>query len=214
MTDRLAELRRDYGDREIDPATLLEDPIDQFRAWFREAEEAEIYEPNGMVLSTCSPNGIPSSRVVLLKQLSADGFVFFTDYGSHKGREILANPHVALVFWWDRIHRQVRVTGIAEQVAAELSDHYFQSRPLGSRISAIASHQSQVVASRAELETAAEEVRAGVGPSESPARPERWGGFLVRPRTVEFWQGRSNRLHDRVLYTRQPTGWARVRLSP
>ena len=215
MTDHLSRLRQDYAGAEISPRSLDEDPIEQFRHWFADAERADIYEPNAMSLTTVDDVGHPSSRMVLLKQLTSAGFTFFTDYNSRKGKEIDDGAHVALLFWWDRIHRQVRIEGRASRVSTDVSDAYFAERPWGSQISAIVSPQSQVLSDRTALENAAEELSARLRASgESPARPPHWGGYCVTPQRMEFWQGRTNRMHDRVVYERRDSVWTKRRLAP
>jgi pyridoxamine 5'-phosphate oxidase len=210
----LADLRRAYSKAKLDEGSVDGDPLRQFLSWMDEALHAELLEPNAMTLATASRDGHPSARVVLLKAADPMGFVFFTDARSRKGEELGANPVAALVFWWGELERQVRITGSVMRVSDADSDAYFTSRPEGSRISAWASHQSQVVQDRAQLEThwadAAKHYASG-----DPPRPAYWGGFRVVPEEFEFWQGRPDRLHDRIRYRRAPGGtWLVQRLSP
>jgi pyridoxamine 5'-phosphate oxidase len=210
----LADLRKAYARAELDERTVERHPLRQFLSWLDEAVHAGLPEPNAMTLATATREGHPSARMVLLKGADDHGLVFFTDLRSRKGAELAVNPRAALVFWWAELERQVRVVGVTEPIAAAHSDSYFLSRPEGSRLSAWASHQSQVVASRAELETrwadAASRYADGV-----IARPPWWGGVRVVPEEYEFWQGRPNRLHDRIRYHRAPNGtWILERLSP
>ena len=195
------ELRRS----DLDP-----DPLAQFAAWFRAAGEAGVPVPEAMALATATADGAPSARMVLLKGFDERGLVFFTSYGSRKGRELAANPRAALLFHWQPLGRQVRVEGAVSQVPAEESDAYFGSRPLGSRLSAIASDQSEPVAERAELEA---RVAALEGDAEPP-RPDDWGGYVLEPIAYEFWQHRDDRLHDRFRYEREAGGWRIERLQP
>lgn len=213
MPDTIANLRRDYALEALTETDVHEDPTVQFARWFEEALNANVSEPNAFVLATATPEGRPSARVMLLKGLDARGFTFFTNYESRKGREILANPWVAMDFFWDELERQVRVEGRAEKVPAEESDAYFASRPHGSRLGAWASSQSSRITSREELEERLREVEARFGGGEVP-RPPHWGGFLVAPVRIEFWQGRPSRLHDRILYELDESGWSVSRLSP
>lgn len=213
MPDTIANLRRDYALEALTETDVHEDPTVQFARWFEEALNANVSEPNAFVLATATPEGRPSARVMLLKGLDARGFTFFTNYESRKGREILANPWVAMDFFWDKLERQVRVEGRAEKVSAEESDAYFASRPHGSRLGAWASSQSSRITSREELEERLREVEARFGGGEVP-RPPHWGGFLVAPVRIEFWQGRPSRLHDRILYELGESGWSVSRLSP
>ena len=210
----LADLRRAYARAELDERLLDPDPLRQFMSWLDEALHSELLEPNAMTLATSTPDGHPSARIVLLKAADSAGFVFFTDTRSRKGRELTANPRAALVFWWGELERQVRVCGTVTTVAEAESVKYFDSRPEGSRISAWASHQSEVVRDRAQLERQwadARHIHAG----ERIPRPVYWGGFRVVPREYEFWQGRPNRLHDRLRYRLMDTGgWLVERLSP
>ncbi|HEX7119857.1 MAG TPA: pyridoxamine 5'-phosphate oxidase [Longimicrobiales bacterium] len=214
MPPSIADLRREYAGTPLLEEAVHPDAIAQFRAWFEEALSAEVVDPNAMTLATATPDGRPSARIVLLKGLDARGFVFFTDYGSRKGRELEANPHAALVFYWPELHRQVRVTGVVTRVPAEESEAYFRSRPQASRLSAWTSRQSEPVASREELEARRREAEAAFPDGDVP-RPDRWGGFVLAPEAIEFWQGRTGRLHDRLRYTRRPDGgWRIERLSP
>lgn len=214
MPPTIADLRREYAGAPLLEEAVAPDAITQFRAWFDEALAAEIPDVNAMLLATATPDGRPSARVVLLKGLDERGFVFFTDYGSRKGRELAANPRAALTFYWPALHRQVRVEGDVTRLPAEESDAYFDSRPVEARYSAASSRQSEPVRDRAALEAAVRESRARFPDGDVP-RPERWGGYVVSPAVVEFWQGRPGRLHDRLRYTRTPDGgWRIERLSP
>jgi pyridoxamine 5'-phosphate oxidase len=207
----LAALRTNYDTPGIDVGDLDPDPVEQFRRWFHEAMAAGVEEPHAMTLATAGRDGRPSARTVLLKGYDREGFVFFTNYESRKAVQLEENPRAALVFLWSKVHRQVRVEGNVIRTSPEVSDAYFASRPLGARLSAIASPQSRVVPSREWLEARVEELRRA---GDDPPRPHYWGGYVVRPVEFEFWQGRADRLHDRFRYRRQETGWVIERLAP
>lgn len=212
MTDPLHR-HTDYGQMPLTEKDVLPDPLAQFAQWLEQADKSDVYEPNAMVLSTVEPSGRPSSRTVLLRTLDERGLEFFTSYTSQKGRALMADPHVSIVFPWYLIHRQIIVHGIAEPVDAAVSDAYFASRPRGSQIAAVASDQSQPIASRGILERKVLELEKLYEGGDVP-RPETWGGFRVTPTTIEFWQGRSSRMHDRLRFTRHVDGWSMERLQP
>jgi pyridoxamine 5'-phosphate oxidase len=194
-------------------SSVAADPLEQFRRWFADAEEADVRAPHAMALATAGSEGVPSVRMVLLKGADAEGFVFFTGYGSRKGAELDANPHAALLFYWDPLGRQVRVEGTVERVGAVESDAYFATRPRGAQLAAAASRQGRVLATRAELDAAVVELERAHADGDVP-RPEHWGGYRLRPEVYEFWQHRENRLHDRLRYRRQADGWLLERLAP
>lgn len=212
-TRTLADLRKDYSAHGLSEAEAGDDPFALFQHWLHESINAELTDPNAMILATCTSDGKPSARAVLLKALDTRGFTFFTNYDSRKGYEMAANPHVALVFLWHQLERQVRVEGTVEIVTTAESDEYYVKRPLGSRLGAWASPQSAVIPDRAFLENAHAELLAKY-PDGNPPRPPNWGGYRVIPAVIEFWQGRPSRLHDRILFTRTATGWKRERLAP
>jgi pyridoxamine 5'-phosphate oxidase len=207
----LASLREEYGRAGLDEADLAPDPIAMFERWMRDAVAAGVHDPNGMVLATADADGAPSARMVLLKGLGPAGFVFFTNTGSRKGSELTANPRCALLFPWHVLERQVRVDGVATPLPRADVEAYFATRPRGSRLGAWASHQSRVT-TREELDGALEEAEIRF-PDAVPV-PEEWGGYVVRPEAVEFWQGRPGRMHDRLRYRRTADGWATERLAP
>lgn len=213
MNSEIARLRREYTGQPLEEAQAPDEPLALFRNWFEEALRAELTEPNAMVLATVDASGRPSARVVLLKDFNEAGFVFYTNYESRKGKELAQNPWAALVFWWAELMRQVRIEGRVEKVPAEESDAYFQTRPRESQLGAWASPQSQVVPDRATLEQRVAEWARQFNGRKIP-RPPHWGGYRVVPEVIEFWQGRSGRLHDRLRYRRTTQGWVRERLAP
>lgn len=208
----LADLRKDYARGSLDETSADPDPIRQFHLWFQQALDAQLPEPNTMTVATVDANGQPSARIVLIKEVDERGFVFYTNYESRKGRNLAVNPKASLLFYWIELERQVRVEGIVEKTSGEQSDAYFHSRPLGSRIGAWASEQSREIASRAQLEAREQSVVERFGAH--PPRPPHWGGYRLAPNSIEFWQGRPSRLHDRLLYTREDGGWRISRLAP
>lgn len=208
----LAQLRRDYRRARLDVGDLDVDPVKAFERWFAEAEAVEAVEPNAMALATADEGGAPSVRMVLLKGVDPRGFVFFTDRRSAKGSALAVNPQAALLFWWPELERQVRVTGAVSRTTDAESEAYYRSRPLGSRLGAWASEQSAVIDSRGALETAAAQAADRHG--DDPPLPPHWGGYRVTPEVVEFWQGREDRLHDRLRYRREGGKWVVERLSP
>lgn len=214
MSKSLAELRHDYALGALCEADVDPDPIKQFQRWLQTAVAARLPEPNAMTLATADRTGRPSARVVLLKECDADGFVFFTNYRSAKGRQLQQNPQAALVFLWLELERQVRVEGVVEQIAAAESAAYFETRPRDSRLGALASYQSQVVANRDIMDQRYQQLAAQYSEGPIPM-PEQWGGYRLKPDLLEFWQGRHGRMHDRLRYRAQPDGgWLLQRLEP
>jgi len=197
----------------LDEKTINRDPIKQFQSWFNDAIDAKLPLPEAMTLATATPDGKPSARMVLLKQVDDDGFVFFTNYNSAKAAQLDANPFAALVFYWSRLDRQVRVEGSVVRTSAQESRDYFKTRPRESQIGAWASAQSEMISSRDVLEQRAKELEAFYGDREIDC-PEYWGGYRLKPERIEFWKSRIGRLHDRILYERNSTGWAITRLAP
>lgn len=211
----LADLREDYGMAEFGEENCETNPIVQFERWFKDAQAAQIKEPNAMVLATATPDARPSARVVLLKEVSDLGFVFYTNYTSRKAEDLETNPRCALTFYWGELERQVRVEGEARRSSREQSEAYFRTRPKGSKLGAWASHQSKLLLNRQVLETRLAELQARYADRDEIPAPEFWGGYCVLPQSVEFWQGRPNRLHDRIRYRRKgESEWVIERLSP
>lgn len=209
----VAEIRRDYAREELSESAVKDDPIDQFMEWFEQALSADLLDPNAMVLSTATSDGVPSSRVVLLKGVDEEGFRFYTNYSSRKGQELKENPNAALCFYWDHLERQVRIEGQVKRLSREESDLYFHQRPRLSQLGAWASSQSSKVESREELEDAFRKVKEKFEGKEVPL-PDFWGGYILIPKYIEFWQGRRGRLHDRICYERSAGEWERFRLAP
>jgi pyridoxamine 5'-phosphate oxidase len=207
-------LRREYTRGGLTESAVDADPIRQFSLWFKQAIDAECHEPTAMTLATSTRDGQPSARIVLLKQFDERGFVFYTNYESDKARELEANPRAGMVFWWPPLERQVRITGVVSKTSEAESEAYFRTRPAGSRLGAWASPQSRVIASREELERRLVDAQEQY-PGDAIPLPPFWGGYRVTPDSIEFWQGRENRLHDRLRYTRQANGsWKIARLAP
>ncbi len=209
---KLADLRKSYMKGSLSEEDVKANPIDQFHIWFDQAQHAELPEPNAMTVASVDANGKPSARVVLIKEVTQDGFVFFTNYESRKGQALTANPNAALLFFWPELERQIRIEGSVTKLSAEESDAYFHSRPLDSRIGAWASPQSQVITSRTQLVTKAAEYALKF--ALNPPRPPHWGGFRVKHEVLEFWQGRPSRLHDRIQYVLENGQWKIQRLAP
>lgn len=210
----IADLRKDYTRASLSETDVVADPINQFRIWFEQASKAAVAEPNAMSVATVGADHRPSSRIVLIKDIDAAGFTWFTNYNSRKGQDLAANPHAALLFHWVELERQVHIEGRVERISAEKSDAYFHSRPLLSKLAAQASSQSAPIADRAALEQRL--LEAGNSYGEHPVRPPHWGGYLLIPDRIEFWQGRPSRLHDRLVYTRDndQAAWKLQRLQP
>lgn len=214
MPNKIADLRVAYETKPLEISALDTDPFRMFQSWFDEASDADLIEPNAMNLATTDSNGQPSARMVLLKGFDQSGFVFYTNYLSQKGKQLAQNPHAALVFWWDKLFRQVRIQGRIERVDPGTADAYFKSRPRGSQIGAHVSNQSEIIADYSQIEKRFADLSKQYEGREI-SRPDNWGGYLLQPDIIEFWQGRPNRLHDRFRYSRQESGdWRIERLSP
>lgn len=214
MNKAIADIRKDYTAETLLEKDVEPNPIAQFKKWWDAAIASDILEPNAMTVATASQDGLPSARIVLLKGFDEKGFVFFTNYKSYKGLQLAENPKACLVFFWKELERQVRITGLVNKVAAKESDAYYHSRPTGSQVGAWASPQSGIIENREWLEHEVEKKQAEFKEGEIP-RPPHWGGYLVKPVIIEFWQGRSSRLHDRIQYSLQQDGsWKIVRLAP
>jgi len=213
MSDALSR-HTDYGEISLEEGSLLADPMKQVELWLEEADQEGVYEPNAMVLSTIDPDGAPTSRTVLCRGVSPHGITFFTDYTSQKGRALAVHPEVAVVFPWYTLHRQIKIRGTVEKVSEAESDAYFDTRPRDSRIGAWASDQSQPIDSREALEQKVAQATQHFEGVELVPRPEKWGGYLIRPRSIEFWAGRRSRLHDRVRFVKEGDGWRTERLQP
>ena len=208
----LADLRKNYSRGSLSESDVDPNPIHQFEQWFEQASKAECPEPHAMTLATINLSGSPSARIVLLKGVIEDQFVFYTNYQSEKGQAIASHPHVALLFFWHELERQVRIEGTCSLLAPNLSDDYYLSRPIASRIGAWASPQSQAVPSREFLEAEEKKYQQQFG--DQPPRPAHWGGYCVKPNRIEFWQGRPSRLHDRINYSKVNHAWKIERLAP
>ncbi|WP_421949044.1 pyridoxamine 5'-phosphate oxidase [Phaeodactylibacter xiamenensis] len=212
---KIEQLRKDYSAHTLEMDKVRSNPVEQFQVWFDEALNAEVPEPNAMTLSTATTNGVPSARIVLLKGVTDDSFLFYTNYNSRKGQELRANPRAALTFLWHELQRQVRIEGRVEVLSAEESTRYFQSRPKGSQIGAWASPQSTQIESREELEEKVKQLEEEYRAADALPKPGNWGGYRVVPHRIEFWQGRSSRLHDRIEFTLSEKGtWTIARLAP
>lgn len=211
--EKLRRLRQDYSGQSLDEASIQKDPLKQFEVWFHEAEKAGIPEPNAMTLATAGIDFKPSARIVLLKGIEDGNFIFYTNYNSRKGKELLWNPYATLLFFWNELHRQVRIEGRVEKVSAAQSESYFKSRPVGSQLGAIVSPQSEVIADRNILDERLKQAAIEFTGREIP-RPQHWGGYKVIPVNIEFWQGRTNRLHDRLLFTLVGDQWKLERIAP
>ncbi|MDG1433277.1 MAG: pyridoxamine 5'-phosphate oxidase [Saprospiraceae bacterium] len=212
---KLANLREDYSKKELDISDVLDNPLKQFETWIKEALQSKVPEPNAMTLSTVSPDGIPSARIVLLKKLSEKGFTFFTNYNSQKGKEMAKNKNVSLTFVWLELERQVRIEGVVKKVSKKASKKYFQSRPKKSQMGAWVSSQSKVIKNREVLEKSMKDLEERFKDEEVLPCPPNWGGYLVQPVLIEFWQGRRSRLHDRIRYKLTKKGkWKKERLAP
>ena len=213
MDQTIADIRKDYKLKTLLKEDVSDDPIEQFTAWWSEAVNSKIDEVNAMTLATATTGGIPSARIVLLKGVSKEGFMFFTNYESSKGKQLAENPKAALVFFWKELERQIRIEGTVEKVSEQESKSYFSSRPVASKIGAWASPQSSIIPGREILEVNVIKYKTQFGEEDIP-KPPHWGGYLVKPVRLEFWQGRRSRLHDRILYTLQDAKWKIERLAP
>jgi len=207
-------VRKEYATRGLNESDLDPNPFTQFQRWYEEAVAADVIEPNAMTLATATRDGIPSARTILLKGFDERGFIFYTNYESRKGKEIAENPNAALVFYWATFERQIRITGAINKISPEESEAYFKSRPMGARLGAWVSLQSQVIPNREVLEERLTELMNEFADTENIPMPPYWGGYCLVPSAIEFWQGRVNRLHDRFRYTRQENEWLIERLSP
>ena len=225
MSNEIADIRKDYKLASLEESDVAANPIDQFTRWWNEAVASQIDEVNAMTLATVNAAGVPAARIVLLKGYNPNGFIFFTNYESDKGKNLAQNPNAAIVFFWKELERQIRIEGTVEKVSAEESDRYFNSRPASSRIGAWASPQSAVIENRMVIEQNVERY-SSIFANDSIERPDHWGGYIVKPTSIEFWQGRSSRLHDRIKYTlenstynaatdtRSDASWKIERLAP
>ena len=212
MSKDLSNYRKSYLLGELIESTLPEDPLELFSDWFTNVEKTgKEIEPNAMSLAAINSENLPISRIVLLKKFDVEGFVFYTNYNSRKGKSISVNPAVCLSFFWSSVEQQVIINGVASKISGKESDTYFNSRPMGSQLGAIISNQSETIPSRKFLENKMEKLKLS---SKKLQRPKNWGGYIVKPLSIEFWQGRNNRLHDRILYERSINGWSLRRLSP
>jgi len=211
---KIADIRKDYKKHQLEESMVDKNPLKQFENWFEAAVESEVIEPNAMSLATVSPKGMPDCRIVLLKGIEDEGFVFYTNYQSNKGRELAQNPAAALTFFWPELERQVRIQGMVEKVSEQKSEEYFKSRPKESQVGAWTSPQSSVVKDREILEKREAELTEKFKNDEALPKPEQWGGYVLKPISIEFWQGRPSRLHDRILYSLVEENWKINRLAP